>query len=309
MNNLYLIETNNFKLIDKETKKILKENNFSEDELIKYDLSTTKTTTLINELDTYSIFQDKKVVLGYDAVFLTTLKSEIEQDIKGLEDYINNPNPSNILILACSKLDGKKNICKLIKSKFKIIDLNINLVDYVKENLDDYKMNIDTINYFLLQTGDNIERIDNELVKLKSFKNEEKVINKDDVLELVIPQTDDNIFNLMDAIVKKDKKRSLKIYNDLINNKVEVIKILINLSYQFRLIYQVKVLEYKSDSEIAEILNIKNPKQIRAVRYKTNNFNERELLRNLEKLAIIDEEIKTSKILPEIAIPMFITNL
>jgi len=309
MNNLYLIETNNFKLINKETKKILKENNFSEDELIKYDLSTTKTTTLINELDTYSIFQDKKIVLGYDAVFLTTGKSEIEQDIKVLEDYINNPNPSNILILACSKLDGKKNICKLIKSKFKIIDLNINLVDYVKENLDDYKMNLDIINYFLLQTGDNIERIDNELSKLKLFKNEEKVINKDDVLELVIPQTDDNIFNLMDAIVKKDKKKSLKIYNDLINNKVEVIKILINLSYQFRLIYQVKVLEYKNDSEIAEILNIKNPKQIRAVRYKTNNFNERELLRNLEELSKIDEQIKTSKILPEIAIPMFITNL
>jgi len=309
MNNLYLIETNNFKLINKETKKILKENNFSEDELIKYDLSTTKTTTLINELDTYAIFQDKKIVLGYDAVFLTTGKSEIEQDIKVLEDYINNPNPSNILILACSKLDGKKNICKLIKSKFKIIDLNINLVDYVKENLDDYKMNLDIINYFLLQTGDNIERIDNELSKLKLFKNEEKVINKDDVLELVIPQTDDNIFNLMDAIVKKDKKKSLKIYNDLINNKVEVIKILINLSYQFRLIYQVKVLEYKNDSEIAEILNIKNPKQIRAVRYKTNNFNERELLRNLEELSKIDEQIKTSKILPEIAIPMFITNL
>jgi len=170
-------------------------------------------------------------------------------------------------------------------------------------------MNLDIINYFLLQTGDNIERIDNELSKLKLFKNEEKVINKDDVLELVIPQTDDNIFNLMDAIVKKDKKKSLKIYNDLINNKVEVIKILINLSYQFRLIYQVKVLEYKNDSEIAEILNIKNPKQIRAVRYKTNNFNERELLRNLEELSKIDEQIKTSKILPEIAIPMFITNL
>lgn len=309
MNNLYLIETSNFKLIDKETKKILKENNFSYDELIKYDLSTTKTTTLINELDTYSIFQDKKVVLGYDAVFLTTGKSEIEQDVKVLEDYINNPNPTNILILSCSKLDGKKNICKLIKNKFKIIDLNINAVDYVKENLENYKMNLDVINYFLLQTGDNIDHIDNELMKLKLFKLEDKTINKDDVLKLVIPQTDDNIFNLMDAIVKKDKKRSLKIYNDLINNKVEVIKILINLSYQFRLIYQVKILEYKSDSEIAEILNIKNPKQIRAVRYKTNNFNEKELLRNLLELAKIDEKIKTSKILPEVAIPMFITNL
>ena len=309
MNNLYLIETNNFKLIEKETAKILDKNNFQKEELIKYDLSTTKTTTLINELDTYSIFQDKKAVLGYDATFLTTSKSEIEQDIKILEDYINNPNPNNILILACSKLDGKKNICKLIKKEFTIVDLNINLVDYVKNNLDDYKMNLDNINYFLTLTGDNIDRIDNELLKLKCLKIDDKMINKEDIDNVVIPQTDDNIFNLMDAIVKKDKKRSLKIYNDLINNKVEVIKILINLSYQFRLIYQVKVLEYKTDLEIADILNIKNPKQIKAIRYKIRNFSEKELIDNLHKLAILDEKIKSSSSLAEIDFPMFIINL
>ena len=309
MNNLYLIETDNFNLIEKETKKILKNNNFKEDELIKYDLSTTKTQTLINELDTYSIFQEKKAVLGYDAIFLTTTKSEIEQDIKVLEDYINNPNPSNILIIACSKLDGKKNICKLIKNKFEIIDLNINLTDYIKENLDNYKMTLDVINYFLLQTGDNIPRIDNELLKLKNFKYDEKIIEKNDVDKIVIKETDDNIFNLMDAIVKKNKKLSLKIYNDLINNKVEDLKIIINLSYQFRLLYQVKILEYKTDSEIASILGIKNPKQIRAIRYRINNFKEEELIKNLYELSLIDEKIKTSKILPSVAIQLFIANL
>ena len=39
------------------------------------------------------------------------------------------------------------------------------------------------------------------------------------------------------------------------------------------------------------------------------NDNEKELLRNLLELAKIDEKIKTSKILPEVAIPMFIINL
>lgn len=309
MNNLYLIETDNLNLVEKETEKILLDNQFSLLELIKYDLSITSTNTLINELDTYSIFQDKKAVLGYDATFLTTSKSEIEQDIKVLENYINNPNPSNILILACSKLDGKKNICKLIKNKFKLIDLNINYLDYIKDNLDDYKMDSDAINCLLMQTGEDISRIDNELLKLKNFKTDDKIITKDDVLKITIPKTDDNIFNLMDAIVKRDKKRSLKVYEDLINNKVEDFKIIINLAYQFRLIYQVKSLEYKSDSEIAEILNIKNPKQVRAIRYKTNNFTERELIKNLHEISLLDEKIKTSKILKDVAIPLFIANL
>ena len=309
MNNLYLIETDNFNLIDNEVKKILQKNKFSLEELIKYDLSEISTITLINELDTYSIFQEKKAVLGYDAKFLTTEKSEIEQNIKVLEDYINNPHSTNILIIACSKLDGKKNICKLIKNKFNVIDLNINLVDYVKESLEDFKMKIDDINYFLDLVGDNISKIDNELNKLKCLNIREKSINKDDINNIIIPKSDDNIFNLMDAIVKREKKRSLKLYNDLINNKVEDIKILINLSYQFRLIYQVKVLEYKTDLEIADILNIKNPKQVRAIRYKIKNFNKEELINNLYKLSLIDEEIKTSKTIANIAFPLFIANL
>lgn len=309
MNNLYLIESDNYNLINKEVKKILKNNNFKEEELIKYDLSEVKTTVLINELDTYSIFQNRKAVLGYDATFLTTTKSEIEQDIDVLEKYINNPNQENILIIACSKLDGKKNICKLIKNKFNLIELNINLVEYIKENLDNYKMNLDVINYFLEKTGDNLNRIDNELDKLKNFKDNDKIITKEDVTSVVISQTDDNIFDLMDAIVKKDKKRSFKLYEDLKNNKVEDFKILINLSYQFRLIYQIKVLESKSDSEIVSILNIKNPKQIKAIRYKTKNFTEKELVKNLYELSLLDEKIKTSKILTKVAIPLFIANL
>ena len=71
----------------------------------------------------------------------------------------------------------------------------------------------------------------------------------------------------------------------------------------------MKILEYKTDSEIASILGIKNPKQIRAIRYRINNFKEEELIKNLYELSLIDEKIKTSKILPSVAIPLFIANL
>lgn len=309
MNNLYFIESDNITLINEEVKKILKENNFSFDELIKYDLSITSLDTLINEIDTYSIFQEKKTVLGTDAVFLSTSKSEIEQNIKLLENYINNPHPTNILILTCNKLDGKKNIVKLIKKTFKFIDTNVNYSDYIKKNIDDYQMSEMNINYFLTKTGENLERINNELLKLKALKQDEKIINKEDIDAVVIPITDDNIFALMDALIKKNKPLSFKLYQDLINNKVEDLKILINLSYQFRLIYQVKVLQNKSDNDIASILSLKNPKQVTAIRYKIRNFSSKELLNNLYQLALIDEQIKTSKILSNIAIPMFIANL
>ncbi|MBP5684728.1 MAG: hypothetical protein J6X02_05690, partial [Bacilli bacterium] len=125
MHNLYLIESDNLLIIDQELSKILKDNNFNKEDLIRYDLSSHSIDEVINELDTYGLFQEKKIVLGYDATFLTTTKSEIEHNLQDFENYLNNPNPNNILIIACSKLDGKKNICKLVKEKCTSIDINI----------------------------------------------------------------------------------------------------------------------------------------------------------------------------------------
>ena len=157
-------------------------------------------------------------------------------------------------------------------------------------------------------TGEDITRINNEINKLINYKDDKK-ITIDDINRVVIPISDNNIFNLMDALVKKDKKQSLKLYNDLINNKVEVIKIFINLSYQFRLMYQVKSLETKSDNDIADIIGVKNPKQIRAIKYRIGNYSQKELLDNLLNLAKLDEQIKTGKVIDTIAFPLYIANL
>ena len=308
MHNLYLIESDNLLIIDQELSKILKDNNFNKEDLIRYDLSSHSIDEVINELDTYGLFQEKKIVLGYDATFLTTTKSEIEHNLQDFENYLNNPNPNNILIIACSKLDGKKNICKLVKEKCTSIDININPVDFIKERLKNYKISLSDINYLISLTGDDLNRINNELDKLMCYVDVEEITKKD-IDRVVIPISDNNIFDLMDALVKKDKKRSLKLYNDLINNKVEVLKILINLSYQFRLMYQIKTLEKKSDEEIASIIGIKNPKQVRAIRYRLGNYTEKELLNNLHDLAVLDENIKTSKVVDTIAFPIYIANL
>ena len=71
-----------------------------------------------------------------------------------------------------------------------------------------------------------------------------------------------NIFDLIEAIIKKDKKRSLTIYNDIVNYGEEVFKIMISLANQIRLLLQVKILEKENDTDIAEQLHLKNPKQL-----------------------------------------------
>ena len=95
----------------------------------------------------------------------------------------------------------------------------------------------------------------------------------------------------------------------MINYGEEVFKILISLSNQIRLIYQVKVLRNKPDSEIAEILNLKNPRQVYAIRQKISSYTKEELLDYLYKLALMDEDLKLGKSIDKIVFPVFIASL
>ena len=308
MNNLFLIENDNNELIFHEIEDILKKNQVKIDDLITFDMEEVNVSNAIMELDTYGFFQEKKIVWCKNSIFLTTKKSEIEHDIDALTKYINNLNPDNILIISCDKLDGKKNIVKLIKKEANIIDINFNYEKYIKKQLKGYQINAETINYLIECTG-NINRLDNELNKLIFYKNDTKEITKKDIDLIVIKKVDDNIFDLIDAIISKNKKKSLRIYNEMINYGEEIFRIFVSLANQIRLIYQVKVLEKEDNEDIMKILKLKNPKQVTALRYKICKYRKEDLLDYLYKLAIMDEDLKLGKKIDKIVFPLFIASL
>lgn len=309
MTNLYFIESDNHIILNKILEDIVKENKFNLDDVIKFDLSERNISEVITELDTYGLFSDRKIVFAYDAIFLSSDKSEIDHDIDAFTKYINNPKEDSVLVLACRKLDGKKNIVKLVKEKFKIVESNIDFNDYVKDKTKGYKFASSDISYFLSCMNEDIDRINNELDKLMMLKFNEKEITKNDIDLIVIKKIDDNIFNLIEAIIKKDKKRSLTIYNDIVNYGEEVFKIMISLANQIRLLLQVKILEKENDLDIANRLHLKNPKQLYFLRQKMSMYTKKELTDYLYKLAIMDEELKLGKAIDKIVFPVFIATL
>ena len=309
MNNLYFIETEIKELLDTKVDEILKDNHLTRDNLVTYDLEEVNISEAIMDLDTYSLFNEKKIVLGKNASFLSNNKSEIEHDISLFEKYLNNPNPNNILILTVNKADNKKNIVKLVKEKCQVIETNIDIFKYVKDYTKDYQISDDTIRYLIINTLEDIPHITNELNKLMALKEEEKEINKKDIDLIVIKKIDGNIFDLIDAIISKNKEKSLKIYNEMINYGEDIFKIFVSLSNQIRLIYQVKVLKNLTNEEIADKLKLKNIKQVSALRYKIDKYTSSELTNYLHKLSIMDEELKLGKSIDKIVFPTFIASL
>ncbi len=305
MEKLYLIESNVTSLIDKEILKIT-ENIQKEFELIKYDLETTTIDDVIEALDTYDLFGKIKVVVGMNPPFL--VEKQMEFNFLKFEKYLQNPS-DNILILVTSTINNVLKVSKLVNKYFKLIKFDdINLVSFVKNNLEDYEMDRMTIGYFLSKTSKDLNNIESELNKLKMYKLDDKIILKSDI-DLVTRQAIENtIFDLIDAIVKKDKKKSYELYEYFIESGTKIFQILVILSNQIRLIYNVKVLNNLTNSKISEILGYKEY-PVKLARGKGINYSKQELLSLLYRLAILDQDIISGKQLPNICFLTFIMEM
>lgn len=308
----YLIITNDSVTIDEEIKKILNDAKLTEENVIRYDLSEVLLDNVIEELNTYGLFTDNKVVIASSCEFLTgsNKKSQLPQDEKLLEDYINNPNPLNILIIICDKLDERKKINKLLKEKCTVIESNLSIEDKIKKELEDYKMDFKTINYLIGYLNNDNQRIITELRKLKMYKYDEKVITIPDIDEIVLKEFDDNVFSLIDAIVKKNIKKAFEIYEELTSRGEDINKIVIMTTDQFRLIYKVKLLinEGKSKDMITSILKI-HPYRVKLAMEASYNFTNMELIRYIKALGQIDINTKMGVSPNNYGFDLFLLNL
>ncbi len=181
MHNLYYLESDNDIIIDEKIEEILKDNKLSQDNLIIYDMDEVPIENAIMDLDTYSLFNEPKVVFCKNARFLTTTKTLIEHNIDTLSKYVSNPNPANILIIASEKADGKKNIVKLLRDKALCPSMEFDINSYIKKKCIGYKISNDTINYLMEVTGNDLARMDNELDKLLAYTLDNKEITKKDI--------------------------------------------------------------------------------------------------------------------------------
>ena len=303
MEKLILIEGENPVLIQKEITNIL--NKLSDYELIKYDLSETKLSNVIEDLDTYDMFLKQKVIVCYNPIFLLE-KIDFNEEL--FLKYINNPS-NNILILVVSKLNNRLKITNLVKKSFKIITIkNLNYKDFVINNLEDYKMDSSVVNYFLSRVGTDYNIIESELNKLKLYKLDYKNIKKEDIDLITNKNIESNIFDLISAIVKKDKEKVYELYLHFLNSGVEIMQIMILLANQIRLIYNVKVLNNLTDNEISNMLSV-HEYPVKLARGKGINYSKTELLSLLYNLAILDEDIKSSNCLENISFLTFILQM
>lgn len=289
----YLLLGSTLKITD-EIEKIKQQEGITENSVSKYDMLENNLEDAIDDLNTISLFMEKKLVVikNIDSI----------KDDKVLKDYLKNSS-DNILILTAESLTKK-----IEYPNCKIIDFSkIDFTDYIKQELKDYKIDYLTINEIKDRVGNNFGVLKQELEKLKLYKDKE--ITKEDVKLVVSKNYDYNIFDLTNAINKKDRKRAIQVYEELITSGEDEIKLIGTLAKEFRLLHQIKILRLtNNDDEIIKKYNFK-PYRYKMLKQQSSTYTNEELEKCLQTLSNIDIAIKSGKMTKEIALPMFFKEI
>ena len=311
MENNYLLESNSKTSLEYYISRIINKENFNNINPNYYDIEEDGLEVALNDLDTYGLFNTKKIVIikNIDKLNIDTNK----KDYNHLLSYLDNYNKDNLLIITTNKVLNNRKIFKDLKKKLKYLKCDINIKDFIKEELKDYKVDHLVINKIYEYCLDDLDKIHNECNKLKSYKEKEKVITIDDVDDLVIKKSSDInelSFQFVKYLFNKDKCNALLTFKELENNNVESISLIGLIASQIRIIYQVKVLVNRklNNEEIANILDEK-VYRIKKTRELIYYFSEEELLELIRKLSDMDLNIKTSDVDPKFLIELFIINL
>ena len=292
--NIYLISNESYRLINKEIKKIVKNNNFE-----TFNMNKSSIKEILEEAAYFSLDNNKKfLVVSNSDIFGS---DKIDDNLtESLINYFNNPNPNTVIIFTTQKpIDSRKKIVKELKSKYKIINtpkmdkktINSLLTNYVKEN--DFDIDYQSVNYIVNNCYNNLDIMFNELDKIMLYYNFPCRIKYQDVVAIVGTELDNNNFHFVSAVVEKKLDEALKLLNSLKIYKVDSNVLATLLAREYRLMYYVKKM-YQNKISLSEICSNLSLADWQVNKLYNNGirYSESELLKNLVDLCNIDMNIK-----------------
>jgi DNA polymerase-3 subunit delta len=301
---LFLIYGDEHYLIEKKINEIIEKENVT-----IYDMNESKIDSVIEDILSFSLFSSSKDILCTNCNFLTS-SSDSKEDLNKLKDVIDKKIENRLILTVNSKVDERKKIVKELIRLSTVFVFNqlkeYEVIKYIEDRFKKYKLKIDTntLSYFHSFVGNSLGIINNEIDKLSMYKDND-VITKEDIDAITSRTIDINIFDLIDAVVKKDINKALEMYDDFILMNEEEIKLISILGDQFRLIYQVKTMYLSgyTEEDIIKELGV-HPYRIKLAKQSLITLDEAK--KYLLKLYDLDLNIKTGKKDKKVAFKLFL---
>ncbi len=189
---------------------------------------------VVNACMRYPMFAERQVVLLKEAQHM--------RDIEKLESYIEKPLPTTLFVVSYKdkKVDGRSKLAKLLKQKTELLSTKKiyenQLPQWSEEMVKKLGLTISQKALFLLvdHIGNDLSRLKNEIDKLAVNLGTRKNITEDDIENYIGVSKEFNVFELQDAIGKKDLAKAIRIIRYFeANPKAAPIQMVLPALYNF----------------------------------------------------------------------------
>ena len=262
--------------------------------------------------ETFPFLADKRMVVVEGSAFLAAAgKSEGEEQ---LIEYLKNPSDFTVLVFVSPQPDKRKKLYKAL-AEHTVVDFSVlsdsELKKWIEKILRGFSLTIEPAALdFLLEYADaRPDALISELEKLAAYKMN-GTVTKADILDIITPCNEYNVFKLTDAIHQRDRKAALTLLSGMLANREEPLLILGVISKHMRLLVRLKTLmaENVPRQEAMKLLDVKEF-QYKRFEAECKGRSLTQLKKAMDLCYSCDTGLKTGAAFDEAALHALILNL
>lgn len=276
---------------------------------IVYKNEDAKADGIIEFASTMPFFAERRVVLVENSGFFKAGNDT-------LEEYLANIPETTCLIFIENEIDKR---CKLYKTVSKLGKIAVFETPDEKTLLvwlnglfaqAGIRAEYQALERLVESVGQDMCMLSNEVDKLTAYCLEKGSVEAADVTLLSVSQIESKIFDMMDSLSRKDKNRTMQLYNDLIELREPAMRILFLITRQFNILLRAKLAgeEGKKQAEIAAFLKVP-PFSVKKYVTQCNAYTRKQLQACIDWCQEADFDIKTGRKRDNVAVELLIIRL
>ena len=217
-------------------------------------------SSVVNACRRYPMFAERQVVLLKEA--------QLMRDIEKLEGYVDKPLSSTVFVVSYKdkKVDGRTAFSKTLKKKGELLTTkklyDNQLPDWVQGMVKSkgFEITPPALRLLVDNIGNDLSRMENEVEKVWLNLGTSRKIDEDSIERYVGISKEFNVFELQDAIAKRDLSKAIRIIQYFGSNpKAGPIQMILPTIYNFfSKLYIIYSVPSKDEKSVATALGV-NP--------------------------------------------------
>ena len=263
---------------------------------------------LIDLSETLPFFKEKRMILVENSGFF-------KNSCDDLAEYMSQVPESTCFVFVEEEVDKRSKLFKAASRAGSAVEFETPKEDMLirwilgRIQREGKKITQSVMQLFLSKTGSDMENIDKESEKLICYTLDKTEISAADVEAICTGQTENKIFEMIDAISAKNQKKALDLYYDLLALKEAPMRILFLIARQFQNLLLIKSMSAKgypavSIAKTAGMPSFAVQKNLRqAGAFKINQLKEA-----IEDCGQAEEDVKTGRMADQLAVELLIVK-